>query len=34
LVMEADYAMKSSLDDQDRVLELLILELAQEARRG
>ena len=34
LVLETDYAMKSSLDDQERILELLLLELAQEARRG
>ena len=34
LVLEADFAMKSSFDDQDRILELLLLELAREARRG
>lgn len=34
LVMETDYKMKTSYDDQERLLELLILELAQEARRG
>ena len=34
LVLETDYKMKTSFDDQDRLLELLILELAQEARRG
>ena len=33
LVMETDYKMKTSYDDQDRLLELLILQLAQEARR-
>lgn len=34
LVLETDYQMKTSFDDQDRLLELLILQLAQEARRG
>ena len=34
LVLETDYAMKTSLDDQERLLELFLLELAQEARRG
>lgn len=34
LVLETDYSMKTSLDDQERLLELLLLELAQEARRG
>ena len=34
LVMETDYRMKTSFDDPDRLLELLILQLAQEARRG
>ncbi len=33
LVLETDYRMKTSFDDQDRLLELLILQLAQEARR-
>ena len=33
LVLETDYKMKTSFDDQDRLLELLILQLAQEARR-
>ena len=33
LVMETDYKMKTSFDDQERLLELLILQLAQEARR-
>lgn len=32
LLMETDYAMKSSLDDKQRLLELVILRLAQEAR--
>ena len=34
LVMETDYKMKTSFDEQERLLELLILELAQEARNG
>ncbi len=34
LVLETDYAMKTSYDDPDRLLELLILRLAQEARNG
>ncbi len=34
LVLETDYRMKTSFDDQQRLLELLILQLAQEARRG
>ena len=34
LVMETDYAMKTSLDDGQRLLEMLILALAQEARNG
>lgn len=34
LVLETDYQMKTSFDDQDRLLELLILRLAQEAGRG
>lgn len=34
LVMETDYQMKTSFDDQQRLLELLILRLAQEARNG
>ena len=33
LVMETDYQMKTSFDEQERLLELLILRLAQEARR-
>ena len=34
LVVETDYRMKTSYDDSERLLELLILQLAQEARRG
>ena len=34
LVLETDYKIKTSFDDPDRLLELLILQLAQEARRG
>jgi len=34
LVLETDYAMKTSLDDGQRLLEMLILQLAQEARNG
>lgn len=34
LVLETDYKMKSSFDEPDRLLELLILQLAQEARNG
>ena len=34
LVMETDYQMKTSFDDSERLLELLILKLAQEARNG
>ena len=33
LVMETDYKMKTSFDDPERLLEMLVLELAQEARR-
>ncbi len=33
LVLETDYKMKTSFDDSERLLELLILQLAQEARR-
>lgn len=32
LVMETDYGMKTSLDNPDRLLEILVLQLAQEAR--
>lgn len=34
LVLETDRGMKTSLDDPDRLLEVLILQLAQEARNG
>lgn len=34
LIMETDHAMKTSLDDAQRLLEMLILQLAQEARNG
>ena len=34
LCMETDYQLKSSGDDPQRLMELLILQLAQEARRG
>ena len=34
LVLETDFKIKTSFDDPERLLELLILELAQEARRG
>ena len=34
LVLETDYQMKTSFDEQERLLELLILRLAQEARGG
>ena len=34
LVVETDYRMKTSYDEPERLLELLILQLAQEARRG
>ena len=33
LVLDTDYKMKTSFDEQERLLELLILQLAQEARR-
>ncbi len=33
LVLETDYKMKTSFDDSERLLELLILQLAREARR-
>ncbi len=33
LVLETDHRMKTSFDDSERLLELLILQLAQEARR-
>ena len=34
LILETDYQMKTSFDDPERLLELLILQLAQEARNG
>ena len=34
LVMETDYQMKTSYDDNDRLLEVLILRLSREARDG
>ena len=34
LVMETDYSMKTSFDDNERLLELLILQLSQEALHG
>ena len=33
LILETDYGMKTSFDDAERLLEMLILQLAQEARR-
>ncbi len=34
LVLETDYKMKTSFDDNERLLELLLLQLAQESRNG
>jgi len=34
LVLETDYRMKTSFDDKERLLELLILQLSQEAKNG
>lgn len=34
LILETDYKIKTSFDESDRLLELLILQLAQEARNG
>ncbi len=34
LVLETDYRMKTSFDDKERLLELLLLQLAREARHG
>lgn len=34
LILEADYAMKTSLDEAQRLLEVLVMRLAQEARNG
>lgn len=34
LILETDYKMKSSFGDKERLLEILVMELAMEARRG
>ena len=34
LVMETDRKLKTSFDDPQRLLEMLILQMAQEARNG
>ena len=34
LVLDTDYKMKTSFDDNERLLEFLILQLAQEAKNG
>lgn len=34
LILDTDYKMKTSFDDKERLLEILILQLAQEARHG
>ena len=34
LILETDYKIKTSFDDSERLLELLLLRLAQEARNG
>ena len=34
LVLETDYKIKTSFDDSERLLELLVLQLASEARHG
>ena len=34
LILETDYGMKTSLDDPERLLELLVMQLSQEARNG
>ena len=34
LILEADHNMKTSFDDQERILEVLLLQLAREARNG
>ena len=34
LIIETDYRMKTSFDDQRRLLEMMILTLAQEAKHG
>ena len=33
-MIEADHNMKTSFDDQERILEVLLLQLAREARNG
>ena len=33
-ILETDYKIKTSFDEPERLLELLILQLAQEARNG
>ena len=33
-LLETDYAMKTSYDEKERLLELLVLRLSQEARHG
>jgi DNA polymerase-3 subunit delta len=34
LILETDYAMKTSFDDSERMMEMLILQLAQEGKNG
>ena len=34
LILETDYRLKTSYDDSQRLLELLVLELAREASHG
>ena len=34
LILETDYAMKTSLDEPERLLEVLVMQLAREARNG
>jgi DNA polymerase III delta subunit len=34
LILETDYGMKTSLDEPERLLEVLLTQLAQEARNG
>jgi DNA polymerase III delta subunit len=34
LILETDYKMKTSFDDSERLLELLLLRLSQEAKNG
>ena len=33
-ILETDYAMKTSFDDSERMMEMLILQLAQEGKNG